>query len=211
VQVKVTDHQAEIKACPQCGQQNKAKFPSGVDQLVKYGSRIKAQMVYFNHYHFVTLVRLAEIIADLYGQPVSEGTIVSAGRFVAQQIRPVNGLVKQSLSELSEVTQHDETGLRVSGKLQWLHSSSTTDLTHYAIHFKRGSQALKDIGILPKRRGTVVHDDYASYFQFDHVLHSMCNAHHLCSLIFIEERYQQLWAPDLANLLLDIKQAVEIF
>jgi transposase len=209
VQVVVTEHQVEIKTCPRCGQQNKAKFPSGVNQPVQYGPRIKAQMVYFNNYHFVALERVAEIMADLYGQPVSEGTIVSAGGYVAQQVRPVNGWVKQYLAELAEVTHHDETGVRVAGKLQWLHSSSTADLTHYAVHPKRGSAALRDIGILPKRQGWIVHDDYASYFQFDNLWHGLCNAHHLRSLIFIAERYQQQWAPDLAELLLDIKQAVE--
>jgi len=71
-------------------------------------------MVYFNQNRLVSLERVTETMADLYGQNVSEGIVVSAGRCVAQQVNPVNELVKQLLAEQSEVvSHHDETGVRL--------------------------------------------------------------------------------------------------
>jgi transposase len=54
----------------------------------------------------------------------------------------------------------------------------------------------------------VVHDDYASYYQYTAAPHAACNAHHLRELLFIQERYAQPWAENLTKLLLEIKQTV---
>jgi transposase len=209
VKLEVTEHQAEIKTCPHCGEVSEADFPAGVTQKTQYGPRLRAQMVYFNEYHFIPLDRTTEIIAEIYQQPVSEGTVVAAAAEVARRVEPVNKKVKAHLIQTEEAVRFDETGMRVGGKLQWLHSASTEQATYYEIHAKRGSEAMDKIGILPKRIGWCIHDFWKAYLKYLAAKHALCNAHLLRELIFLMERYLQSWASVMLQLLLEIKQAVE--
>ena len=148
------------------------------------------------------------IFADLVQHRVSEATVLTASEQLERCIAPATEAVKAML-RAAAVLHVDESGLQVSGKLHWLHVASTARLTSYEVHAKRGQEAMEDAGILGAFTGTAVHDHWKPYFKYDECNHALCNAHHLRELRFIEQQYRQPWAKEMAELLREIKAAVD--
>ena len=207
VKIEVTEHQAESKRCPGCGQLVKGMFPPEVPQPVQYGERLKAQAVYLNTYQLIPLSRTCEVFADFYGHAPSEAFVVAANTTFVEQSEPTLAAIQAQLSA-AEVIHGDESGVRVEGRLHWLHVTGTAHLTYYAVHAKRGQAAMRAIGILPEFSGRAVHDGLSAYFTFKNCSHALCNVHHLRQLQFIVDQYNQTWAEEMAKLLLDIKAEV---
>lgn len=208
IRIEVTSHRAEIKICPGCGTENRGEFPESVGRGVRYGTGVKTWAAYFGNQHHIPLERTAQVIEDLTGHSVSEASLLQASEELSECIRPSVDATEELLMN-AEMLNADETGVRVKGKLHWLHVASTDSLTHYSVHEKRGKEATDAAGILGEFSGTAVHDHWKSYFGYENCRHALCNAHHLRELNFIEKQYGQTWAGDMGDLLLEIKEEVE--
>jgi transposase len=200
--LEVTEHQAEIKRCPLSGCLVTAAFPKGVTAAAQYGPRFKAQMVYLNVEHFIPYARLSRLCEDLYGQPLSQATVVAANQSAYERLAPFEQRVVQLLPQ-ARLNGCDESGLRVAKRLHWLHVVSNPALTFYGVHAKRGAEAMEQFGILPRCKNWLIHDHWKPYFTYDHCLHALCNEHHLRELKFLAEEHQESWAAQMSRFLLD--------
>lgn len=208
IKTKVTEYRMFKKECPACKRVHKTEFPENVTQPIQYGENMQALMAYLTNYQLLPLERAAEILSDIIGQKVSEGTLVNVNNRLHEKLEEAEASIKQQLIE-SPVVHFDETGVRCSGKTQWLHSASTEQLTHYEVHEKRGAKAANDIGILPEFDGTACHDHWTPYYTFGNCSHSECNAHNLRNLRGAYEDYKHQWAQAMASLLIEIKRRVD--
>lgn len=102
--------------------------------------------------------------------------------------------------QAAAILHADESGLRVAGKLHWLHIAATGTHTWYGVHAKRGMEAIMAHGILPKRMGVLVHDCWAPYWTLD-CIHALCNAHLLRELVYVQELTGQVWSEKMMDFL----------
>ena len=209
VKVVTVEYRANEGECEQCGRIQKANFPSDVAGTVSYGDNLQAIATYLTNYQLIPLKRATELVEDLFGVKISQGTIVSAGQEAYKKLADAEARIKDEIIH-SDVANFDETGMRVNGKTHWLHSAGTETCTMYTIHEKRGADAMDDMGILPVFTGTAVHDHWKSYYRYSQCAHAECNQHHLRSLKYLYENLGMAWAEDMAGLLCRIERHIEL-
>ncbi|MBA3439904.1 MAG: IS66 family transposase [Pyrinomonadaceae bacterium] len=207
LKLEVTEHRVSRKECPQCDHQNVGTFPAAVPTGASYGEGVRSLALYLNKEHFIPSLRTCAIFEALFKQPLAEGTLATAVEFCALELGEIEEVIKEAVVQ-ARVGHFDETGMPVAGKRGWLHSASTAHWTHYAYHEKRGSAATEEIGILPQFSGRACHDGFQAYMKYG-CPHSLCNAHHLRELTFLDEQLGREWAHEMKALLLEIKQGVD--
>ncbi|MCB2313688.1 transposase [Clostridium tagluense] len=119
--MKVTEYRTHEVVCPDCNEVHTTEFPATVSQPVQYGENLQALMVYLSNYQLVPLARTTEIIKNLTGKNISQGTIVNANKRLYDSLEKFEEAIKEQLKKV-EILHTDESGLRLKGKINWVHA-----------------------------------------------------------------------------------------
>ena len=202
----VVEHRAERRRCG-CGTST-AAFPAHARAAACYGPGVRALACYLCVHQHLPVDRAAQLLADVLGAPVAAGTLAAVTGEGAAGLDGFVEVVRDRLTA-APVAHFDETGARVAGRLHWVHSASTSLLSLFTVHAKRGKVAMDAAGVLPRFAGVAVHDGWAPYWRYQHATHALCGAHLLRELEAIVEEPGQGWAAGMAELLVDAKLMAE--
>jgi transposase len=208
--VKVTEHQLIARRCT-CGTTTCGTAPQGVMAPVQFGPRITAIILYLYVGQFLSKKRTALALAELFGTPVSEGTVARMAQRAADRLDGFLTEVADRIAE-AEVAGFDETGLRVAGTLHWVHCARTDKYTLITCHPKRGTKGIDAAGVLGRFRGVAVHDAWAPYDTYVEVEHQLCCAHALRELAAVADNSPAdadwCWATQAADALVAMQKLV---
>jgi transposase len=202
--VQVTEHQLQHRRC-RCGRITMAQPPAGTGAPTQYGPRVRALGAYLVGYQHLPYARACETLADLLGVHLSTGILATIVHDTGAGLHEFLTLVTTQIT-VAEVAHFDETGLRVAGRLAWIHAAVTDTLAIFTVHTSRGHDGMHAAGILPAFGGIAVHDGFTPYRAYGSA-HQLCNAHHLRELAAIRDADpspDQDWTDDLTRLLCEL-------
>jgi transposase len=200
---KVVEHvDAEIKHCDNCDSTVKGKFPSDMPGPLQYGNGLKAYIINLLVCQMISLNRVQKLIKTLIGKIISEASLLQFVFRLYQALEQWESIAKEQLLK-SLAMNVDETSLRVDKKNYWIHVYSAGDITIKLLHRRRGTEAIEEIDIIPRYRGTIIHDCWSSYFTYDNCNHGLCGSHIVRELTCIIASNGYAWASKMKVLLLE--------
>jgi len=208
IEVGVTEYQLIKRRCG-CGTVTCGQAPAGVSAPVQYGPRVTAIVLYLYVGQFLSKNRAAQALSELFGTPLSQATVSAMTRRAAGGLGEFTERVADAIAA-APVAGFDETGLRVAGTLQWVHCARTGKYTLITCHPKRGVEAMKAAGVLPRFRGVAVHDAWAPYDTYTAAAHQLCCAHVLRELAAVADSapagQDWCWATQAADAVVTIEK-----
>jgi transposase len=207
IQPVVIEAQRYGCTCPNCGKEQTADYPDGMEPERVFGSRLESLVTYLHEIHHMSYARLQVAVKILFGLTISLGGLVNLVKRTARRLRP---FADEILNEIrhSPVVGSDETGARVDGKNQWQWVFVTEKATYHVIAPSRGSGVIE--GVMGEAQPVVwVRDLWSAQCKGPGKYHQLCHAHQLRDLQYAVDSERSYWAYEMQRLLLHSQRLVK--
>lgn len=233
VTVTVTEYRAlRRSSCPSANAEgDTGVFPEGVKAFVQYGDGVAVTAGILDSYGAMSDKRIAEVINGMSGLNMGTSTVIALTERCARAVAPAMGLIADAVAA-GPIANCDETGTRAvveivkaeSGDCKddekepatelvsrnvWIHGASNPEFTCLRMSRIRGYEGMVEANVIPRVKGTIIHDCWTPYWKFEGLRHGLCNAHILRELKSVTENTGHGWASMFAELLIGMKEAKE--
>lgn len=211
LQVFAVNHCRAVYRHPKTGKIIKTQVKGLAKTAVSYGKNLQAFILNLNAHSFVPLERTANFINDLTDLGITSSTVHNIKVKAANKLEFFVEDIKKELQQV-KVLHADETGLNIGGKNEkggWAHVYVSQNLAYFEAHKNRGSDAMKEIGILPNFSNILMTDYWASYRCFPNLKHIYCIPHVVRELRAIHEIEGNEWADELIKFFYDTWKSIQ--
>lgn len=186
--------------CPQCGEQQLATVPIGLEPGSPYGNRIAALVTAMRYTHGISYSRMQQMLSEVFGLEMSEGAIANLlARVKAKLESEVDGIVQRLRSE--RVVCSDETSARVNGKNQWEWVFQTEQVCVHVIRPSRGAQVISEV-MAGHRPQIWVSDLFSAQKNHPAAQWQVCLAHQLRDCQYGMDAGDKIFSPVMKRMLL---------
>ena len=91
-----TEHQCYSRVCC-CGHINTSKFPDHVNARMQYGTNVEALISYMSTRQYMSYERTSECFKDVYGLPISQGSVQNLLERFANKAALVYGKIQKNV------------------------------------------------------------------------------------------------------------------
>jgi len=174
VRAIITEHQAHACRCPCCGELTWGKIPEAA-RAHCIGPHLTAVMSLLSGCYRISRRGVEEIVENVFGVPVSLGTVVHLEQEVSAALAPAHKEAVEAVRQ-AEVKNVDETGWKQAGKKRWLWAAATTTVAAFVIGVSRSAKGL--IALLGETiHGIVCSDRWSVYNRLAAACRQLCWAH----------------------------------
>ncbi len=202
IQAQYVEHRSYAKTCNHCGYKTVGAAPAHLHNQLQYGSSIDALIGYLSVYQYVPYRRIAELLRDVFGITMSEGSIDNILARMTRKSLHTYASIKEKI-QTSKVVGGDETGVRIANKKGWLHTWQTSLLTFIAPSFRRDYNTITNLFSQGLPESVLVSDCWAAQIKTPAKQHQICIAHLLRELKNFQQALDCQWSIEVRDLLME--------